>query len=191
MDDINCVICYSKKASKIYKPCNHFCICDECHNNKDNNMEKCPLCRKNIEKVLDIHKYFKVDEKYIQNLVNNKIKKIVNDTFNFEYNNYKVKEIFKKKMNTALIYKLNKILDKLFDEYINNYKIKIFKLIDDNVKDNEFEPFLIKSLMKLLNEKYENNNIINNNSDSDSDSYFNSNNSINYHNYSGNSIPLY
>ncbi len=46
-DDALCVVCMEKKRQFILKPCNHYCVCNDCKNSLKN---KCPLCRKHIQK---------------------------------------------------------------------------------------------------------------------------------------------
>ena len=44
-DDILCVICMERKRQYLLRPCNHYCVCNNCKSTLQN---KCPLCRKLI-----------------------------------------------------------------------------------------------------------------------------------------------
>ncbi len=46
-DDALCVVCMEKKRQFILKPCNHYCVCNDCKNSLKN---KCPVCRTHIRK---------------------------------------------------------------------------------------------------------------------------------------------
>ncbi len=46
-DDALCVVCMVKKRQFILRPCNHYCVCNDCKNSLEN---ECPLCRKRIQK---------------------------------------------------------------------------------------------------------------------------------------------
>ena len=44
-----CVICLDNNTNIVYLPCGHKCNCIECYSNlKDQNINKCPLCRRTI-----------------------------------------------------------------------------------------------------------------------------------------------
>ena len=59
-----CIICCENQRDILFKPCNHFCLCRICNNkliefNKNNNeqkdkLSKCPICRKNVNNILDV-----------------------------------------------------------------------------------------------------------------------------------------
>ena len=42
-----CIICMEKKRQYLLKPCNHYCVCNGCKHTLKN---KCPICRKHIQK---------------------------------------------------------------------------------------------------------------------------------------------
>ena len=42
-----CVICMERKRQYLLKPCNHYCVCNGCKHTLKN---KCPICRKHIQK---------------------------------------------------------------------------------------------------------------------------------------------
>ena len=43
-----CVICYDKQADILFLDCLHICTCEDCYN--IGNLNKCPLCRKELKK---------------------------------------------------------------------------------------------------------------------------------------------
>jgi hypothetical protein len=49
--DVNCVLCLDNHRNVLFKPCNHFVICDECSGNTD--FEKCIICNA----ILDSYEY--------------------------------------------------------------------------------------------------------------------------------------
>ena len=51
-DDALCVVCMERKRQYLLKPCNHYCVCNACKSTLQN---KCPLCRKVIQKYEKIY----------------------------------------------------------------------------------------------------------------------------------------
>merc|ERR1712160_129030 len=46
-DDIECCVCLDARASNIFLPCGHVCICKKCKIPYENGTEQqCPMCRK-------------------------------------------------------------------------------------------------------------------------------------------------
>ena len=42
---MECLVCSQARVSIFYRPCNHFCICTDCHQNFDRpNSDLCPMC---------------------------------------------------------------------------------------------------------------------------------------------------
>ena len=48
-----CIICQYNPTKIILAPCGHRCLCQECYNNKKNEIKKCPLCIKPVQLFLD------------------------------------------------------------------------------------------------------------------------------------------
>lgn len=46
-----CVVCRSNPRDAIFHPCNHVCVCQVCNENVQN----CPICKRNIEKRIIMH----------------------------------------------------------------------------------------------------------------------------------------
>ena len=46
-----CIICLSRNANYIVKPCNHLLFCKECINDYLNTSTMCPLCKQSIQTV--------------------------------------------------------------------------------------------------------------------------------------------
>lgn len=43
-----CCICLTSNSTVILLPCNHKCLCKDCANNQEEQLNNCPLCRQNI-----------------------------------------------------------------------------------------------------------------------------------------------
>ena len=51
--DIRCIICLENPKTVTIAPCGHKCLCFECYNKLKNNMNLCPICRKNIQSFIE------------------------------------------------------------------------------------------------------------------------------------------
>ena len=50
-DEYRCTICYENSKKIVIEPCNHFCCCEDCLEMID----KCPICRGEIKKIIKIY----------------------------------------------------------------------------------------------------------------------------------------
>lgn len=48
----DCVVCLSIPSNIIFIPCGHMCVCNECYQGLKKIKNCCPLCRRNITKVI-------------------------------------------------------------------------------------------------------------------------------------------
>ena len=55
-DVAECVVCLSISSSIIFIPCAHMCVCKDCYNGIKKTKNCCPLCRRNITKIIDNEK---------------------------------------------------------------------------------------------------------------------------------------
>ena len=55
-DVAECVVCLSVSSSIIFIPCAHMCVCKDCYNGIKKTKNCCPLCRRNITKIIDNEK---------------------------------------------------------------------------------------------------------------------------------------
>jgi len=46
-----CAICYKNPIQVILSPCGHRCLCSECYKREKDNLEKCPICNKEIKSI--------------------------------------------------------------------------------------------------------------------------------------------
>jgi hypothetical protein len=46
-----CTICYENPTQVIIVPCDHRCLCLECYKREKENLEKCPICNKEIKAI--------------------------------------------------------------------------------------------------------------------------------------------
>ena len=55
-DPYLCVICWNDRKTIVLLPCRHLCVCILCSKKLWNNTqkEKCPICRKNVENLLEV-----------------------------------------------------------------------------------------------------------------------------------------
>lgn len=51
-DIAECVVCLSIPSSIIFIPCAHMCVCTECYQGIKKTKNCCPLCRRNITKII-------------------------------------------------------------------------------------------------------------------------------------------
>jgi hypothetical protein len=51
-DISECVVCLSTSSSIIFIPCAHMCVCNDCYNGIKKTKNCCPLCRKDIKKII-------------------------------------------------------------------------------------------------------------------------------------------
>lgn len=51
-DIAECVVCLSASSSIIFIPCAHMCICNDCYQGIKKTKNCCPLCRRNITKII-------------------------------------------------------------------------------------------------------------------------------------------
>ena len=48
-----CTMCYENPIQAIFEPCGHRCLCLECYKREKENLERCPICNKEIE-IIDL-----------------------------------------------------------------------------------------------------------------------------------------
>eukprot|EP00742_Colponemidia_sp_Colp-10_P024221 GILJ01029031.1.p1 GENE.GILJ01029031.1~~GILJ01029031.1.p1 ORF type:complete len:175 (-),score=21.37 GILJ01029031.1:71-595(-) len=53
-DDITCVVCLTNERNTTIIPCRHMCVCAECAGLLQQNSGKCPMCRREIQKLLTL-----------------------------------------------------------------------------------------------------------------------------------------
>ena len=46
-----CTICYQNPTQVIIVPCGHKCLCLACYQREKENLEKCPICNKEIKAI--------------------------------------------------------------------------------------------------------------------------------------------
>ena len=46
-----CTICNKNPVQVIFNPCGHRCLCLECYKREKENLEKCPICNKEIKDI--------------------------------------------------------------------------------------------------------------------------------------------
>ena len=51
-DVAECVVCLSVSSSVIFIPCAHMCVCNDCYIGIKKTKNCCPLCRRNITKII-------------------------------------------------------------------------------------------------------------------------------------------
>ena len=51
-DIAECVVCLSIPSSIIFIPCAHMCVCNDCYQGIKKTKNCCPLCRRNITKII-------------------------------------------------------------------------------------------------------------------------------------------
>jgi hypothetical protein len=51
-DIAECVVCLSTPSSIIFIPCAHMCVCNDCYQGIKKTKNCCPLCRRNITKII-------------------------------------------------------------------------------------------------------------------------------------------
>ena len=47
-----CCICLTEERTTLILPCKHMCLCSKC--GKDDRLSNCPICREEIEQVMEI-----------------------------------------------------------------------------------------------------------------------------------------
>ena len=48
-----CVVCLLNPSKIIFVPCGHKCICQNCYEERKNQLKNCPICRRAIENILE------------------------------------------------------------------------------------------------------------------------------------------
>lgn len=52
-EDICCIICMDSNKDTVFGPCGHFNCCNECASNILSSTRKCPMCRTNIDCIIN------------------------------------------------------------------------------------------------------------------------------------------
>ncbi len=60
-ESCECVICFSEESAPVFIPCAHKCVCNDCYAGLKRTTNTCPLCRKNIMKVVIVDSSVKVE----------------------------------------------------------------------------------------------------------------------------------
>ncbi|PAA65561.1 hypothetical protein BOX15_Mlig016736g2, partial [Macrostomum lignano] len=51
-EQLQCVVCLDRERNIMLQPCNHFCLCDACHQRLKRRV--CPICNRPIASVLPV-----------------------------------------------------------------------------------------------------------------------------------------
>lgn len=48
-ENLNCIVCYANCRNIIFRECKHLAICKDCQKREALKLDKCPLCRQDLE----------------------------------------------------------------------------------------------------------------------------------------------